>query len=127
MKNSRRSEHKRDTNGLYSVMLQCKVSEGKEDAFVGNVMAAPEPQCLLFTEWQLNDLSRFVTNQNQFLIFTADTTYDLGDCCVTLTTYQHLLLEGTTTMKHPHFLGPIVHQRKNFSAFAYLGQTVTLP
>ena len=33
MKFFRRSEHK-DTNFLYSVMLQCKLSQGKADAFV---------------------------------------------------------------------------------------------
>ena len=125
MKNFRRSEHKKDTNVLYSVMLQCKLSEGKADAFVRDVKAAPEPQCVLFCDWQLNDLSRFVTNQNQFSIFSADTTYNLGDFYVTPTTYQHLMLEDTTTMKHPYFLGPIrVHQRKNFSAFNYLASTL---
>lgn len=96
--NFRRSELKEDTNVLYSVMLQCKVSEGKEDAFVRDVKATPEPQCVLFTDWQLNDLSRFVTNQNQFSIFTADTTYNLGDFYVTPNTYQHLMLEDITTM-----------------------------
>ena len=108
-----------------SIMLQCKFSEGKIDAFVRDVKAAPEPQCVLFSYWQLNDLSRFVTNQNQFSIFTADTIYNLGDFYVTPTTYQHLMLESATTMKHPHFLGPIlVHQRKNFSAFNYLASTL---
>ena len=125
MKNFRRSEHKKDTNVLYSVMLQCKLSEGKADAFVRDVKAAPEPQCVLFSDWQLNDLSRLVTNPDQFSIFSADTTYNLGDFYVTPTTYQHLMLEDTTTMKHPHFLGPIlVHQRKNFSAFNYLASTL---
>ena len=120
MKNFHRSEHKKDTNVLYSVMLQCKVSEGKMP-----FKAAPELQCVLFTDWQLIDLSCFVTNQNQFSIFTANATYNLGDFYVTPTTYQHLMLEDITTMKHPHFLGPIlVHQRKNFSAFNYLASTL---
>ena len=120
MKNFHCSEHK-DTNVLYSVMLQCKLSEGKADAVVCDVKAAPEPQCVLFSDWQLYDLSCFVTNSNQFPIFSADTTYNLGDFYVTPTTYQHLMLEDTTTMKHPHFPGPVlVHQQKNFSAFNYL-------
>ena len=45
LKNYRRSEQKKDGNVLYSVMLQCKVCEGKEDTFVRDVKAAPDPQC----------------------------------------------------------------------------------
>ena len=125
MKNYRRSEAKKDSDVLYSVMLQCKLSEGKTDAFVRDVKAAPEPQCILFTDWQLSDLFRFTTKPMEFCILTADTTYNLGDFYVTPTTYQHLLLENTVTGKHPYFLGPVlVHQRKNFSAFNYLASTL---
>ena len=73
-------------------MLQCKLSEGKSDAFVRDVKAAPEPQCILFTDWQLTDLVRFVTKPSEFCVFTAKTTYNLGDFYVTPTTYQHLML-----------------------------------
>lgn len=125
MKNYRRSEHKKDTNVLYSVMLQCKQSDGKVDAFVRDIKAAPQPQCILFYDWQINDLKRFLTNSCQFSIFTIDTTYNLGDFYVTPTTYQHLLLEDSTSGKHPHFLGPIlIHYKKNFSAFNYLACTL---
>ena len=41
----RRSEKQRDNNVLYSVMLECKLAQGTEDAFVRDVKAAPEPQC----------------------------------------------------------------------------------
>ena len=90
-----------------------------------DVKAAPEPQCV-FTDWQLADLVCFVTKPSDFCVFTADTTYNLGDFYVTPTTYQHLMLEDTVSQKHPFFLGPIlVHQRKNFSAFNYLASTPT--
>ena len=125
MKNYRRSEAKKESDVLYSVMLQCKLSEGKSDAFVRDVKAAPEPQCILFTDWQLADLVRFATKPSEFCVFTADTTYNLGDFYVTPTTYQHLMLEDTISRKHPFFLGPIlIHQRKNFSAFNYLASTL---
>ena len=45
----RRSENKRDDNVLYSVMLECKLAQGTQDAFVRDVKAAPEPQCILFS------------------------------------------------------------------------------
>ena len=81
MKNYRRSGAKKESDVLYSVMLQCKLSEGKSDAFVRDVKAAPEPQCILSTDWQLTDLVRFVTKPSEFCVFTADTTYNLGDLC----------------------------------------------
>ena len=37
LKNYRRSEKKKDGNVVYSVMLQCKVCEGKNDALVQDV------------------------------------------------------------------------------------------
>ena len=58
-------------------MLQCKSSEGSADAFVRDVKAAPDPQCVLFFDWQLKDLVPFLTNDKAFGIFTADTTYNL--------------------------------------------------
>ena len=42
IRNYRRSETKKDTDVLYSVMLQCKLSEGKSDSFVRDVKAAPD-------------------------------------------------------------------------------------
>ena len=83
IKNYRRSGHSKDSNVLYSVMLQCKLAEGTSEAFVRDVKAAPEPQSVLFFDWQLRDLVRFLTNKNLFSIFTADTTYSLGQFYVT--------------------------------------------
>ena len=87
MKNYRRSGKKKDNNVLYSVMLQCKVAEGKMDAFVRDVKAAPDPQCVLFTDHQIADLTRFITNSCDFSILTADTTYNLGEFYVTPIVY----------------------------------------
>ena len=52
MRNYRRSETKKDTDILYSVMLQYKLTEGKLDSFVRDVKAAPDPQCVLYTDQQ---------------------------------------------------------------------------
>ena len=116
IKNYRRTGHTKDSNVLYSVMLQCKSSEGSADAFVRNVKAAPDPQCVLFFDWQLQDLARFLTPS--FGIFT-DIIY------VTPTTYKHLMLADVITQKHPTMAGPIlVHQRKFFSSFNYFANTL---
>lgn len=70
---------KKDGNVLYSVMLQCKVCEGEDDAFVRDVKASPGPHCVLFADWQVSDLDCFVTDARDYSSLTADTTYNLGD------------------------------------------------
>ena len=49
-----RVERKRDDNVLYSVMLECKLAQGTQEAFVRDVKAAPDPQCVLFFDWQID-------------------------------------------------------------------------
>jgi len=75
----RRSEQRREHNILYSVMLECKVAQGCQEAFVRDVKAAPDPQCILFFDWQMRDMERFLTQPEEFGILTADTTYNLGN------------------------------------------------
>lgn len=123
--NLRRSTAKRDKNVLYSVMLECKAVQPREDLFVRDVKAAPSPQCVLFFDWQLQDMCRFLTNNKMFGIFTADTTYNLGEFYVTPTAYPQLMLEDVRTKKHPTMVGPIlVHQQTDFASFNYFGSTL---
>ena len=49
IKNFRRSSHSRDDNALHAVMLECKLAQGKGNAFVRDVKAAPEPMAVCFT------------------------------------------------------------------------------
>jgi hypothetical protein len=67
IKNFCRSSHSRNDNALHAVMLECKLAQGKEDAFVRDVKAAPEPMAVCFTDWQLQDLELFCTNPAEFL------------------------------------------------------------
>ena len=124
--NFRRSIAKpKDNDVLYSIMMECKLSQGKGDMFVQDVKAAPEPQSVLFYDWQIDDLVRFCTNNSDFSILTVDTTFNLGDFFVTPTTYHHLMLEDIRTGKHPIMLGPIlVHQRTQFATFNYFASTL---
>ena len=94
MKNYRRTGHSKDHNVLYSVMLQCKLTEDTSDAFVRDVKAAPDPQCVMMFDFQLQDLVRFLTDSRKFSIFTADTTYNVGNFYVTSTTYKEAELQG---------------------------------
>ena len=109
---------------LYSVMLQCKLVQGTADAFVRDIKAAPDPQCVLFFDWQLKGLVRFCTDSRRFSILTADTTYNLGEFYVTPTTYKHLMLVNSS-QQHPVMAGPIfIHQRKDFASFNYFASTL---
>ena len=106
-------------------MLQCKLAQGTQDAFVRDVKAAPDPQCVLFFDWQIADMERFLTDSREFGILTADPTYNLGKFYVTPTTYPYLMLEDITTRKHPCMLGPVlVHQRMDFTCFNYFSSTL---
>lgn len=115
----------KDPNPLYSIMLECKVAQGKAEIFVQDVKAAPQPMCVLSFNRQLDDMERFLTNNNQFGILTVDTTYNLGDFYVTALTYPHLMLQDVTTKRSPLLLGPVlVHQSTSFSAFNYFASTL---
>lgn len=106
-------------------MLECKLAQGKRELFVQDVKAAPEPQSVLFYEWQVDDLVRFCTNNHNFSVLTVDTTFNLGDFFVTPVTYHHLMLEDVYTGKHPIMVGPmLVHQRMQFSTFNYFASTL---
>ena len=114
--NFRRSVSRtKDDDVLYSIMMECKLAQGKNDLFVQDVKAAPEPQCILFADWQLQDLCRL----------SVDTTFNLGEFYVTPITYYHLMLEDVHTGKHPVLVGPmLVHQRMHFSTFNYFTSTL---
>ena len=40
-----------DKDILYSIMLECKLAQGRGELFVQDVKAAPEPQSILFYQW----------------------------------------------------------------------------
>ena len=106
-------------------MPQSRITEWMLLYTYRDVKAAPDPQCVLFFDWQLNDLVRFLTDSRQFSVLTADTTYNLGQFYVTPTTYRHLMLVDITSQKHPTMAGPIlVHQRKDFASFNYFASTM---
>ena len=125
IKNFKRQNATTEENVLYSVMLECKLAQGKSEAFVRDVKAAPEPMAVLFNDWQLNDLERFCTNNHSFSVLSVDTTFILGDFYVTPTTYRHLMLVDAQSGKHPAVIGPVlVHQQMKFSSFNYFFSTL---
>lgn len=75
VKNFRRTSTTKDTNALHAVILECKLAQGKNDAFVRDVKAAPEPMAVCYSDWQVQDMKRFCTNPDEFTVMCADTTY----------------------------------------------------
>ncbi len=115
----------KDSNVLYSIMVECKLAQGKKDAFIRDVKAAPEPQSVLFYDWQLEDLVRLCTNNQQLSVMSIDTTFNLGEFYVTPITHHHNLLESVRTGNPPIMIGPLlVHQRLQFATFNYFLSTL---
>ena len=56
IKNYCRTGHVKDQNILYSVMLQCKLTESISDAYVYDVKAAPDPHCATMFDFQLKKI-----------------------------------------------------------------------
>jgi hypothetical protein len=125
VKNFRRTSGSKDTNALHAVMLECKLAQGKADAFVRDVKAAPEPMAVCYSDWQILDIKRFCTDPDEFTVMCADTTYNLGDFYVTPLSYKHIMLEDIRTGKPPVLPGPVlVHQQMKFTSFNYFASSL---
>ena len=74
---------------------KCK-KEFKCDAvrFLLEVIAVPTLFVALATKRQLNDMSRFCTEEKQFSVLGIDTLFNVGQFFVTAVTYRHLLLRS---------------------------------
>lgn len=81
LQNLRCSATSHDSNVLYTILHECKLAQGTTDAFIRHVKAAPTPQSVLFFDWQLKELKKFLTNNCNFGIFNVDTAFNLGNFC----------------------------------------------
>ena len=104
-------------------MFMCKEGEGQKckNPFVRTVTAVPFPMMVLAFNYTLDDLVRFCTGQKH-CVFGVDPTFNLGNFDVTVTTYQHLLLQlkDDQSQKSPTLLGPIfIHVCKDFAAYHF--------
>ena len=123
----RKGVGKEDHDPLYAVMYMCKEGEGQrcKDPFVRTVNAAPFPMLVLAFDYTLNDLVRFCTGERH-CVFGVDPTFNLGKFDVTVTTYQHLLLElKSVPGKSPTLLGPLfVHVCKDFASYHFFSSAL---
>ena len=90
-----------------------------ESAFIRDVRVAPEPLCVLTNRQQLKDIKRFCCDPTDFQPLTVDPTFDIGKYSVTVTTYQHLVLENRSDSKQPSFIGPVmIHHKKTKETYS---------
>ena len=76
---------------------------------------------VLAFDYTLDDLVRFCTGEKH-CILGVDPTFNLGKFNVTVTTYQHLLLQhkGDLSGKSPTLLGPVfIHICKDFVSYHF--------
>ena len=110
------NDSKPSKDSLFEIMKHCLDGQSRSDQFIRSVQAAPEPTCVLASDYQLNDIDRFCTNPEQFSILGIDPTFNLGDFAVTVTTYRHLMLQSRRTGQQAIMIGPMfAHQKKEMA------------
>ena len=62
---------------LYTVMFQAK-QEDVSSSFVRDMKDLPEPEVILASDYQLDDLVRFGRDSSEHCLFTIDPTFSLG-------------------------------------------------
>ena len=103
-------------DSLIAIIEKCKAMS--KDRLVREVVAAPEPTCIIATDQQLADLDRFCCAPRPHnAILGIDPTFNLGDFYVTCTVYRHSGMnnkEGKLCLFH----GPMfIHQRKLYETY----------
>ena len=91
--------------------------EKTDEKFIRNIIVTPEKIVSLMNDRQLSDIKRFCTSNKAISILGVDSTYNIGPCFVTITTYRHLQFL-TKENVHPVMLGPtIIHARKEYQSY----------
>ena len=80
----------------------------------------PELKCVLAFDWQLQEIEKFCTNPQNFTIFSADPTFNLGNFNLTVTTYRNLKVVTRREGHHPIMIGPLLlSQTKSLETYHY--------
>ena len=98
----------------------CNKEHEVKNIFVRTVLTSPEKIVFLSSENQLYDINRFCTNNVRFCILGIDPTYNVGPCCLTVTTYRHLHFRKNKG-EHPVMIGSVlIHTRKEYFSYFHL-------
>ena len=110
------------TDSLAILLEECKRQQMSlsEDPFIREVTGAPELRCVLAFNWQLEEIVQFCTNPEDFTVFTADPTFNLGNFNLTVTTYKNLKVVDRRQSQHPLMIGPLLlSQTKSYDSYNY--------
>ena len=108
-----------------AVVIQKAYLEDGDKCFIREMKTLREPAIIAALDWQLDDLVRFCTNEEEFGILTVDPTFSLGDFDVTVTAYRQLILRCRWSSEHPVFIGPVmVHYKKSYSTYLFFASTL---
>ena len=72
------TQDKAHKDELYLAIEKCKNEEGSRDPFLHSVRAAPDTQCVVACNWQLDNISKLCIDPNNFSVLGVDTTYNFG-------------------------------------------------
>ena len=113
-------------NEMFRLVEMCKNDSTSNHSFLRRVVLAPEPMCVLASDYQLQDMKRFLTDPANPGVMGVDTTFNLGPYLATVVTYKHLLLDDRRNGKSPVMLGPVLmHMKRSVESYSYLGQVLT--
>lgn len=112
-----------DLNNVWTLLERAKREEetSKETVFIRECSIHPDLYLVLANDRQLQQITQFCTNPNEFCVFGIDPTFNIFDknISLTVTTYRNLRLENTSTNKPPVFIGPLLmHQRKDWKTYS---------
>ena len=97
--NFKHNERVKSTNGHGS--RSRRTEKNREEQFIHNIASWPEPKCIFGYQYQFDDIARFCSNPSIHCLLTNDTTFSLGNFCVTPTSYRNILLVSNSTGKNP--------------------------
>ena len=95
--NFKHNERVKSTNGRGS--RGRRTEKKREEQFIHSIASWPEPKCILGYQYQFHDIARFCSDPSIHCLLTIDTTFNLGNFCVTPTSYRKLLLESNMTVQ----------------------------
>ena len=124
IRNIRRRDETESTDPVIECSDLAKAQELKENRFLRDVRSAPEFTMFMANERKVEDINKFCTDEESVSVLGVDTTFNIGQYYVTITTYRHLMLTNAFGVE-PVMLGPILlHQRKSFESYFKLSSSM---
>ena len=114
---------------VWTLLERAKREEehSKDSIFIRECAVHPDLFLVLANDRQLEELSQFCTNSEEFSIFGVDPTFNIFDrnISLTVTTFRNLKLVNPNTDKSPVFIGPLLmHQHKDWRTFSKFAHTI---